>query len=81
MTPQERQDLIADIIAALKNAEPRLCPEELAWVKNAIARQEQQLKFRQAVIEKTTAGVVWMIIVGVALVFLDYGKNHFGFKP
>lgn len=80
MTPQERFELIADIVSAIKDAEPKLCPEELAWVKNAIRRQEEQLAFRKAVIEKTLAGVLWMLILGVGAVFYEYAKNH-GFRP
>ncbi|MFZ2736609.1 MAG: hypothetical protein WBI20_14765 [Burkholderiaceae bacterium] len=80
MTPQDRQELIADIIAALKDAEPKLCPEELRWVKNAIKRQEESLAFRKAVIEKSFTGVVWLLILGVGTVFYEYAKNH-GYRP
>jgi hypothetical protein len=80
MTNEERQIFITELMLAFHEAEPKLSDEETRWVRNAIARQEQQLKFRAAVIEKSLAGVIWMILLGIGAVFLEYAKNH-GFKP
>jgi hypothetical protein len=80
MTNEERQELIRDIMLALHEAEPKLSDEETRWVRNAIARQEQQLKFRAAVIEKSLAGLLWMFLGFIGYLGLEFLKSH-GFKP
>ncbi|MEY4346330.1 MAG: hypothetical protein RL032_2162 [Pseudomonadota bacterium] len=79
MTPEERTQFAAEIVAALKADDSCLNKDEQQWVRLAIAKQEQSIRLRQAVIEKTFAGLVWAGIVGVGAVFLDYLKGH-GFK-
>ena len=76
---EDRQQFIADLIAALKSDDTCLNKDEQQWVRLAIARQEQSIRLRQAIIEKSLAGLVWSAIVGVGLVFLDFLKGH-GFK-
>ena len=56
-----------------------LSSDEQQWVRLAIAKQEQSIALRQAIIEKSLAGLVWSAIVGLGYVFLDFLKNH-GFK-
>lgn len=81
MTPEERAEFVADVAAAIKASEPVpvLTEEEQQWVRLAIQKEAQSIKLRQAVIEKTLAGLVWSAIVGAGVVFLDFLKNH-GFK-
>ena len=79
MTPEERKELISDIIIALESttiAPPILSDEEHRWVKMAIQKEAQSIELRKAIIEKTLAGLVWMIIVGFGYVFLDFAKSH-----
>lgn len=78
MTPEERAQFIADVAAAIKAA-PVLTEEEQQWVRLAIQKEAQSIKLRQAVIEKTLAGLVWSAVVGLGYVFLEFFKNH-GFK-
>lgn len=77
--------LIAAIVEAVigqvgKHPTPHcLTEEEQHWVRLAIIKQEQSIKLRQAIIEKSLAGLVWSGIVGLGFIFLDFLKSH-GFK-
>ncbi len=80
MSPEERSQLIAEIAVAIGNARTNeLTEEERQWVRLAIAAEARKIKFRDAVIEKTLAGLMWSVVVGVGYVLLDFLKNH-GFK-
>lgn len=80
MSPEERAQLIADIASALKAAQKdELTDEERQWVRLAIEAEARKIRFRDAVIEKSLAGLVWMALSGVVYVFVDFLKNH-GFK-
>jgi len=78
MNQAERAELVADIAAAIK-ASAVLSEEEARWVRLAIERQEQSIKLRQAIIEKTLGGLVWAALAGLAYIVFDFAKNH-GFK-
>jgi hypothetical protein len=78
MNQDERTQLIADIAEAFK-ASSNLSDDEVRWVKLAIHRQEQSIKLRQAIIEKTLGGLVWTAIVALGYILIDFVKNH-GFK-
>lgn len=55
---------------------PQLSQEEHEWVKLAIQRESQSIKLRQAIIEKTLVGLVWMMVVGIGVVFLEFLRAH-----
>lgn len=78
MTPEERAQFIADVAAAIKATEPApvLTEEEQQWVRLAIQKEVQSIKLRQAVIEKTLAGLVWSGLVALGYVIVDFLKNH-----
>jgi hypothetical protein len=78
MNQAERAELVADIAAAIK-ASAVLSEEEARWVRLAIERQEQSIKLRQAIIEKTLSGLVWAALIGLGYLLFDFAKNH-GFK-
>jgi hypothetical protein len=78
MNQAERAELVADIAAAIK-ASAVLSEEEARWVRLAIERQEQSIKLRQAIIEKTLGGLVWAALIGLGYLLFDFAKNH-GFK-
>ena len=75
MNQDERTQLVADIAEAFK-ASSNLSDDEVRWVKLAIHRQEQSIKLRQAIIEKTLGGLVWTALVALAYIFVDFLKNH-----
>jgi hypothetical protein len=80
MLPEERALLIAEIAEAIQSSKKHeLTEEEHQWVKLAISAEARKIRFRDAVIEKSLAGLVWAAIVGVGYVFLDFLKNH-GFR-
>lgn len=77
MSPEERQQLIADIAAALRQTQTdRLTDEERQWVRLAIEAEARKIKFRDAVIEKTLSGLVWAGLVGFGYIFIDFLKSH-----
>jgi hypothetical protein len=80
MLPEERAVLIAEIAAAIQSSKKHeLTEEELQWVKLAISAEARKIRFRDAVIEKSLAGLVWAAIVGFGYIVLSFLKNH-GFK-
>ena len=82
MTPEERHELVCEITAALSCAQhqPQLSDEELQWVKMAIAAEARKIKFRDAIIEKSLTGLVWLGILGIGSIFVQWAQAH-GFKP
>lgn len=80
MTPEERAQLASEIALILQSTPKKeLTDEELQWVRLAIEAESRKIKFRDAVIEKSLAGLVWSAIVGFGYILLDFAKNH-GFK-
>ena len=78
MNQLERAEIVADIAEAIR-ASSNLSDDEVRWVKLAIEKQEQSIKLRQAIIEKTLGGLVWAALVALAYIVFDFLKNH-GFK-
>lgn len=77
MSPEERKELIRDIVTALGvTSTSPLSDEEHRWVKMAIQKEAQSIELRKAIIEKTIGSLVWMFIVGIGYVFLDFAKSH-----
>lgn len=82
MTPEERAEFIQDITAALRPraADVFLSEDEKRWVQLAIKKEAQTIAFRQSVIDKTTAGLVWVFILWVGVVFWEWAVKH-GYRP
>lgn len=77
MSPEERAQLIAEIATAIGNSRSNeLTEEERQWVRLAIAAEARKIKFRDAVIEKSLAGLVWAAILGIGYLILDFFRNH-----
>ena len=83
MTPQERADFIADIALAIRSQVPvaSFDEDEVTALKLLIKKQEQSIKFRQAIIEKSTSALVWAAIVAVGLIMREYAIAHGMWKP
>jgi hypothetical protein len=79
MSPEDRAQFIADVAEAMKINDTCLTTDEQQWVRLAIARQEQSIRLRQAIIEKSLAGLVWSAIIGLGYLIVDFMKGH-GFK-
>ena len=69
---------LAAIINDSNNA--RLTDDERTWVRLAIKKEAQSIKLREAIIEKTLAGLAWALILGIGVVGMEFLRNH-GFKP
>ena len=82
MTPEERRELVLEITQALMCSQPtpQLTDEEVQYVKLAIQREAQSIELRKAIIEKTITGLIWLALLGLAGIFLEWAKAH-GFKP
>lgn len=69
----DREAFVSDIVRALQESQPAaLNEDELRWVRLAIQVEAQRLRLRQAIIEKTFTGLVWMFLVAAGYVLLDY---------
>ena len=80
MSELDRSLLIAELLAAMREHDPcGLSEDEQRWVKLAIKQQEQNIRLRQAIIEKTLAGLAWAVVVGFGLMLLEWAKQH-GYK-
>ena len=75
MTADERLELIKDLTEALRSSS-HLSEEEQQWVRLAIRKEAQSISLRQAIIEKTLIGLVWMGILGIVYVFKEFLFNH-----
>ena len=82
MTETERDDLVAAIVAAVRtrSADAGLSEDEQRWVRMAIQREAQSIELRKAIIEKSLAGLVWMLILGLGSMFVQWATAH-GYKP
>ena len=80
MTKTDREELVAELTAALHAARDGLTEDEQRWVRMAIQREAQSIELRKAIIEKSLTGLVWMCIVGVGAMFLQWATAH-GYKP
>ena len=78
MSPEERNEFIAELMLQFKSVNS-LSDEEQRWVRMAIEKEAQSIALRKAIIEKTMTSLIWMLIVGIGYVFLDFAKQH-GFK-
>jgi hypothetical protein len=63
----------------------QLTAEQYQWVLLAIKREAQSIRLRQAIIEKTFAGLIWAAVVGLGtLVYhgaVDYLQTTLRPKP
>ena len=82
-THVSKDDLVTDIVRALQESQPAsLNEEELRWVRLAIQVEAQRIRVRQAIIEKTLTGLVWMLLVALGYILLDYFQARgFNLRP
>jgi hypothetical protein len=78
-----RDGLPAAVKAAIKEAMPEvvLSADEQRSLRLLIKRQEQNLKLREAIIEKSLTALMWAAIVGVGLMIKEYMVSHGMWKP
>ncbi len=77
MSPEERAQLIAEIAVAIGNSRTNeLTVDERQCARLANVADARKLKYRDAVIEKTLAGLAWACVVGLGYILLDFARNH-----
>lgn len=62
MTPEEKSQFLHAITEAVKNNVPVLSDDEIRWVRLAIEKDAQSIKFRQAVIDKTLGALIKTVV-------------------
>ena len=77
LSSEERSQLIADIAIAIKASQSNeLSDEERQWVRLAIEAEARKIRFRDAVIEKSLASLVWLGITGIGYLIVDILRSH-----
>lgn len=46
------------------------------YIATLIEKENQKMRFRQAIIEKTTVSLIWTFIAWGATTLVDYIRNH-----
>ena len=73
----------AELVALVKNAvneaveQHPLSPDEVHWVRMAIQAEADRAAFRKAVIDKSLAGVIWMILATGGGYLVDFLSVRF----
>lgn len=70
---QGDEALLKRLVEGYPNDDPKTHREYHEKVMRALERKE---KFRDAVIEKTFAGLVWSMLIGVGAALWQYVKDH-----
>lgn len=78
-------DRIEGAVGRAMAASHHLTAEQHQWVLLAIQREAQSIRLRQAIIEKTLAGLVWAAVVGLGVLVyhgaVDYLQTTLRPKP
>lgn len=78
-------DRIEGAVGRAMAASHQLTAEQHQWVLLAIQREAQSIRLRQAIIEKTLAGLVWAAVVGLGVLVyhgaVDYLQTTLRPKP
>ena len=77
MSPEERAEFAAEVAAAIKKSDTCLSGDEQQWVRLAIVKQQQSIKLRQAIIEKSLSSLIWSALAGMGYLLLDFARNGF----
>ena len=73
-----KEDIAAIIKQAMTEASEahQLSPEEAQWVRLAIQVEAQRKEFRQAIISKSLASLLWVGLVAVGGYVFDFVSAH-----
>lgn len=63
--------MIADAVS-----EHSLSPEQKRFVELAIQREAQSIDLRNAVIKHTTTGLIWLLLLWIGSIVLEYLRAH-----
>tara|TARA_R110000822_G_scaffold56282_3_gene142333 strand:- start:358 stop:618 length:261 start_codon:yes stop_codon:yes gene_type:complete len=74
-TRLELAQLIKEAVQQTIDSHP-LNPDELQWVRMAIKAEAERAELRKAVIHKSLAGLVWMMLAGAGAWLVDFVSSH-----
>jgi len=74
-TRLELVQLVKHAVSEAVESHP-LSPDEVHWVRMAIQAEADRAAFRKAVIDKSLAGVVWMILATGGGYLVDFFLRH-----
>lgn len=81
LTEEDRTAIAFQLGELLREAPgPHLSDDEKRWVRMAIKKEAQTIAFRQAVIEKSLAGLLWAAIAFAGYLLMEFLKFK-GYKP
>ena len=81
LTEEDRVAIAAQLGELMRDAPgPHLSDDEQRWVRLAIKKEAQSIAFRNAVIEKSLAGLVWAGLAFLGYLALEFLKFK-GYKP
>jgi hypothetical protein len=80
MTPEEKTQFIHAITEAVKSNVPVLSDDEIRWVRLAIEKDAQTIKFRQAVIDKTLGALIKSAVTAAFVAAAGWFFTHI-YKP
>lgn len=70
MSKEELLELVKEAVSSSVVVHP-LSAEEIQWVRMAIEAEANRAKLREAIIQKTLAGLIWFLIVGFIMILWD----------
>jgi hypothetical protein len=74
-TKSELMQLVQTAVKQAVEVHP-LSSDEVHWVRMAIQSEAQRAQVRNAIIQKSLAGLVWICIVAAGGWFADYFMSH-----
>ena len=75
---QTRQELVSLVKHAVSEAVEShpLSPDEVHWVRMAIQAEAERAELRKAIINKSLAGLAWVLLVAAGGWFADFVTSH-----
>ena len=74
-TKLELANLVKQAVNEAVESRP-LSAEEVQWVRMAIQADAQRAELRKAIIQKSLAGLAWMLLLAGGGWFVDYFSAH-----
>ena len=74
-TRSELVQLVKHAVSEAVEAHP-LSPDEVHWVRMAIQAEAERAEMRKAVINKSLAGLAWVLLVAAGGWFADFFMSH-----
>jgi len=80
LTNEDRVAIATQLAELVKDSPRQLTDKQVQWVDLAIQKEAQSIAFRNAVIEKSLAGLVWAAFAFAGYLMLEFLKFK-GYKP